>query len=325
MADPDARLPTVVLTSVVRSAHKGESHGGVYLVDLETSRVEQVLDWNDPGIDWQGRGADRGLRGIAFHGDRVLLAASDEIFVYDRAFRLIGSFANRYLKHCHEMTVQGDTLYVTSTGFDSVLEYDLAAERFRAGYCLRVSPLWRGRRTLGLRPRPSFHAFDPEGDDGPTAQDSSHINNVYVDGDGIFVCGTGLGNVWRVRPNAISRYARVPYGTHNARPFHGGILMNHTATDRIAYADRRGRLLRSFALPEYGQRELVNASLPRDVARPGFGRGLTVADDLIIGGSSPSTVNAYRFATTETVRSVNVTMDVRNAVHGLELWPFARR
>jgi hypothetical protein len=41
-----AELPTVALSSVVRSAHQGESHGGVYLADFATSDIERVLDWN---------------------------------------------------------------------------------------------------------------------------------------------------------------------------------------------------------------------------------------------------------------------------------------
>ena len=71
----------------MRATDQGESHGGVYLVDLLSGASEQVIDWNDASISWEGRGADRGLRGIAFSGDEVYLAASDEIFVYDRAFR----------------------------------------------------------------------------------------------------------------------------------------------------------------------------------------------------------------------------------------------
>ena len=40
------------------------------------------------------------------------------------------------------------------------------------------------------------------------------------------------------------------------------------------------------------------------------------------GGSSPSTVTLYDLAQNERVLSVNLTMDVRNAIHGLEVWPF---
>ena len=94
--------PRVIVSSVIRSADQGQSHGGVYLVDMSTGDTEQVIDWNTSSIDWEGRGGDRGLRGIAFHADRIYLAASDEIFVYDRGFTQLGSLRNRYLRHCHE-------------------------------------------------------------------------------------------------------------------------------------------------------------------------------------------------------------------------------
>jgi hypothetical protein len=317
------RLPTLIVSSVVRSTHQGESHGGVYLVDMASGAVEQVIDWNDAAIDWEGRGGDRGLRGIAFAGDRLFLAASDEIFVYDRRFRRQGSLSNRYLKHCHEIFVAGDRLFVASTGFDSALEFDLSSERFMRGYCLRFAELWRARRRLRIRPRPSFRIFDPGSADGPAPADTAHLNNVFVADDWLFASGVNMGTVWCVRGERLRRFARIPYGSHNARPFRDGVLMNHTATDRVAYVGRYGKVLRSFPLPRYAPGELLHAELTADKARPAFGRGLAVLDDdHFVGGSSPATVTLYRFDSSEPLRSVNITMDVRNAVHGLEVWPF---
>lgn len=318
-----ANLPTVALSSVVRSSHQGESHGGVYLADFATNSIERVLDWNDESIDWEGRGGDRGLRGIAFHRGELYLAASDEIFVYDRNFALVRSFRNPYLKHCHEILVADDSLFMTSTGFDSVLEYDLIRSRFVRGYCLRFHPVWRIRRKLPVHPRPSFRVFDPQTNDGPLPGDTCHINNVHVESGSVYVAGTGLANMWRIQDERLERFARTPYGSHNARPYRDGILLNHTRTDRIAFLDRRARVERSFPLPRYGPDELLNAALPSDQARAAFGRGLAVVDeDLFVGGSSPATVTLYRFDPPEAIASINVSMDVRNAVHGLELWPF---
>jgi hypothetical protein len=318
-----SRPPRVVLSSVVRSAYEGESHGGVYLVDLTSRSIEQVLDWNDRTIDWEGRGGDRGLRGIAFHGDRMCLAASDEIFFYDRHLSPIGSVRNPYLKHCHEICVAGDSLFATSTGFDSVLELDLVTGRFVRGYSLRFGPRWRARRRLKLRPRPTFTRFDPEAADGPEPGDSAHINNVFCRDDTLYVCGTGLGTIWSVRDGALRRYARVPYGSHNARPFRDGVLLNHTPSDQILQVTRRGRETRRYPIIHYEQAELENASLPRDKARQAFGRGLAVLnDDWFVGGSSPATVTLYRFDPPGVVSSINITKDVRNAVHGLAVWPF---
>jgi hypothetical protein len=73
-------------------------------VDFDNHRAAQVLDWNTMDIDWQGRGWDRGLRGIAFDGDAIYIAASDELFAFTPDFRRIGSWRNPYLKHCHEIS-----------------------------------------------------------------------------------------------------------------------------------------------------------------------------------------------------------------------------
>ena len=56
------RLPKLILTSVVRGSQQGESHGGIYTVDFQLQRGEQHVDWNTSDIDFEGRGADRGLR-----------------------------------------------------------------------------------------------------------------------------------------------------------------------------------------------------------------------------------------------------------------------
>jgi hypothetical protein len=44
-------------------------------------------------------------------------------------------------------------------------------------------------------------------------------------------------------------------------------------------------------------------------------------DGLIIVGSSPATISVYRRGERRPCRSINLTMDVRNSIHGLELEP----
>ena len=51
--------------------------------------------------------------------------------------------------------------------------------------------------------------------------------------------------------------------------------------------------------------------------------GLCVlSDSVVAGGSSPSTVAVYDLPANRRLLSVNLTMDVRNAIHGLEVWPY---
>ncbi len=86
------QLPKLILTSVVRGSQQGESHGGIYTVDFEHQQGQQHVDWNTSDIDFEGRGADRGLRGIAFDGDEIYIAASDELFCYDQDFTIQNSY-----------------------------------------------------------------------------------------------------------------------------------------------------------------------------------------------------------------------------------------
>jgi len=74
----------------------------------------------------------------------------------------------------------------------------------------------------------------------------------------------------------------------------------------------------------YDESEMTFTGIGDDHARQGFGRGLCVDEErgLLFVGSSPGTVSAFDRASGEMVASVNVSMDIRNAPHGLEIWPW---
>ncbi len=331
--------PTVVFSSVVRSTHQGDSHGGVYLLDLETEDCRLVIDWNDPNISWEGRGGDRGLRGIAFWEDEIYLAASDEIFVYDRHFELKRSIRNQYLKHCHEIAIGDDRLFLSGVGYDSILEYDLKDRTFTRAFHLRYTPIMRKvarrRGSFTLRVTPPLSVFDPERDGGPGPLDSTHISFPYYE-NGLFICGVGLGYIYRLvegdsedltgnRTSAsrLQRYGKVPFETHNARPFRGGILANHSPTHRVIYTDRKGKLIHDWPCPKYDPSDLAYAGIAKDHAYQGFCRGIDIIDEnTFISGSSPATINVHQFDPPRTIKTINITNDIRNAVHGLRVWPF---
>ena len=79
-----------------------------------------------------------------------------------------------------------------------------------------------------------------------------------------------------------------------------------------------------FAVPDFPREQLTG--LGRDtthIARPRFGRGLCVVrDGLVAAGSSPSTIALHDLESGETALSARLSTDVRNAIHGLEVWPY---
>ncbi|MDJ0905996.1 MAG: hypothetical protein QNI96_08265 [Woeseiaceae bacterium] len=286
----------------------------MYLVDLDKQSVRQPIDWNTVDIDWQGRGADRGLRGIAFDGERVFIAASDELFAYTPDFEKIGSWRNPFLKHCHEIFVWERTLYLTSTGFDTILGFHLDELRFHWAMHVR-SKDYQFSGTI----------FDPLGDNGPLMVNKLHINNVHCSRHGMYLTGLRSGGMLHFNGKEIRMAVELPPGTHNAQPFRDGVLFNDTEADALRYTGRgEGEEDRAMRVPEFDAGQMQNLHMADGkLARPGFARGLCVLSDRVVaGGSSPSTIAIHDLADNRTLGSVNLSLDVRNAIHGLEPWPF---
>lgn len=319
MTENSIPLPTLIATSVVRGAEQGDSHGGIYLIDFSSREVNQVVDWDTSEIDFQGRGWDRGLRGIEFFNGEIYIAASDELFVYDRNFRIQRSFRSTYLKHCHEIFQFNKHLYLTSTGHDSILAFDLEKQAF----------FWAIHLSAGEE-GPGGVAYDPQGingpggANGPPAQNLLHLNNVYADRRGLLASGLRTGGILHVgNGNVVSKIVDMPHGMHNARPIRDGVIFNDTGANAVRYVGRDGSQ-RIFPVPVYDTCELEHVDLADgQTARQGFGRGLcAVSERVVAAGSSPSTVTLFDLDSETEIARVNFSMDVRNAIHGLEVWPY---
>ena len=307
------KLPKFVATSVVRGSRQGESQGGVYTVDFEKQEVEQIFDLNKTEIDFKNTSGDRGLRGIAFSDEDILIAASDVLFRCDRSFKIKTFSRNFYLDDCHEICRYEQSIFLTSPGFDSLLAFDLDKKEYTWGFhLLRQYGQWAG------------HTFDPRSDKGPQPVNDYHINMVHVDSKGIYLSGLHTNALLRIDGKMqVSEVCSLPAGAHNARPFRDGLLFNDTESGCVRYVSRYGKK-QAFKVVNYDEGELGFTDIDEsNVVRQGFGRGLCPVDDrFIAGGSSPSTISLYDLETNQTVGSVNLTMDVRNAIHGLEIWPF---
>ena len=212
-----SKLPKVICNTVVRYSQRGESHGKIYLVDLETDKFKEVFDWKDDSISWKDHGYDRGLRGIAINSNLIYVAAFDKILVFDKTFSLLETIRGNCLKACHEIFIEENNLYITSTRFNSILIYDLKSKSFIKGYYLKASMLLRlflkiERKFLEIitnkslkkkievifkfitsKPkncRPKLISFDPTVEKGPKQLDVHHINNVWKRNDSLYISGT---------------------------------------------------------------------------------------------------------------------------------------
>ena len=307
------KLPKLIATSVVRGSMQGESHGGIYTIDFDNQEGQQHVDWNTSKIDFEGRGADRGLRGITFDGNDIYIAASDEIFCYDQEFNLQSSYKNRYLKHAHEICRMERRIFISSTGFDSLLSFNLDTKKFDWGFHLRQEyEQWSGG------------TYDPLRNTGPRPVNDFHINMVHVSKDGIFLSGLKTNGLLYLTPqNTIQKVCDLPSGTHNPQLWNDGVLFNDTASDCLRFVPRDGEE-QAYKIITYKESDIEFAGIDdSNIARQGFARGLcTINDRFVAVGSSPSTISLYDIQSQQLIGSVNLSMDIRNAIHGLEIWPY---
>jgi hypothetical protein len=148
---------------------------------------------------------------------------------------------------------------------------------------------------------------------------------VHVDDAGIFISGLKTEALLHLSSNwEVAEVCSLPAGVHNARPWKNGVLFNDTASDCVRHVAREGGET-AFSIVRYDDALIEHATVDDSkIARQAFGRGLAVHDDrFIVGGSSPSTITLYDADNRQMVASVNLSMDIRNAIHGLEIWPYA--
>jgi hypothetical protein len=321
-------FPKVLASSVIRSSEQRHAHGGLYLVDLNEGSSEQILSWDRSNISFRGRGAERGLRGIAFHDDLTYIANNRSILVFDNAFNQVDEIENPYFDDLHEMVAVDEQLWVTSSGFDSLISIDLVTRECVDGYCVRDE--WNRRlnkflwRTLGIKRAAGamINWFDPNSSEGPEKNDVTHLNTVSADDDGQLYISAHRGKwLYRVAEDSLEKVIPIPLGAHNAQPFRNGYVYCDTEQGRVVRTDENGQELADFPCKTFPEEQIQNLHLGPKVARARFVRGLCVHDEkVLISGTSPATVTALDAESCERVASVNISMDVRNCIHGLEVF-----
>ena len=138
----------------------------------------------------------------------------------------------------------------------------------------------------------------------------------------MYISGRGTGSLLHYTGKQIKAIATLPVGVHNARPYADGVLFNDSEKDVVRFESRDKQRL--FRIPRYNPDQLTHTDLDDSrIARQAFGRGLCVVKDgVIAAGSSPSTITLHDLNSMKTTLSINLTMDIRNAIHGLEVWPY---
>ena len=164
----------VYFGTVVRTAPVREG-GELVKLDWSTKRVERSVPIvpEDPSVehDPNPRGNTRGCRGIQIRGERVLAANYHTIEIFDRDLAPRGRISDGLMVGLHETSLDGDTLWVTSTAIDAAIGYDVDRGTRTGGFFPRDSSALRER--LGL----AAQTLDREADHRLGFLDSAHTQH----------------------------------------------------------------------------------------------------------------------------------------------------
>ena len=129
------------------------SKGGLYLVDLERNKWEQVVDLNDLPMGMGKKTLNGSIGGAALHNDQIYMVAGDKLFIHDKDFKLIESRHSPYLENCRGIFASGNRLFLTSAGFESILVFDFSSRKFVEGYHVKYRDTANSINLLPFKPR----------------------------------------------------------------------------------------------------------------------------------------------------------------------------
>ena len=121
--------PRLIVTSIVRKAGQERASGYVRVIDFESKRIlmksaapESVFR----SKDMNARGGLRGARGISVYEDRLVIANSEQLFIYDSNWKLAGEITHPLVAGIHDILAEEDGIWITCTTADLLLKVDWA-------------------------------------------------------------------------------------------------------------------------------------------------------------------------------------------------------
>lgn len=179
----------IVVTTVVRRAGPDEASSYLRVVDLDSGSVvgkAAVPESPHRAGDPNPRGGLRGARGAGCANDRLVVAASDRLYVLGSSWRLEREITHPWMGGVHGIMVEPEAIWVTSTAADLLLRFDWDGA-LRDAWCWREDAALVA--ALGFDRVP---AFDESRDyrvpaAGAAAEDLVHLNGLSRSEDGLLL------------------------------------------------------------------------------------------------------------------------------------------
>lgn len=349
----------IAVTSAVRHAGSADFSGYVRVVDLASGEV--ALKAPIPESGWRAddpnpRGGVRGAKGVSALGDRLVVANSERLFVFDPAWSLAGEITHPLMGAVHDVLAVEDGVWVTCAACDLLLKVDWHGEPIET---------WSWRSEPSLVSALGFDSLPPLDSDldhrDPRAAQQGvhnvvHLNAVTRSPDGLLVLfgrvlapelvkqrlrkaglARALARVGISRP-LPTKPTQVPASTVPGSSFavvelrdagppqlvlhrSGTSVPNHNVEavgDSIVYLDSNAGRLVVWDRESASERAAV--AIP---GSPSFARGLVRLDEstYLVGSQAPLALHAVDLSAGAVTETVELAGEPNESVYGLEIVP----
>lgn len=349
----------IAVTSAVRHAGAADFSGYVRVVDLASGEVALKAPIPESGRradDPNPRGGVRGAKGVSALGDRLVVANSERLFVFDSAWSLAGEITHPLMGAVHDVLAVEDGVWVTCSACDLLLKVDWHGEPVET---------WSWRSEPSLVSALGFDSLPPLDSDldhrDPRAAQQGvhnvvHLNAVTRSPDGLLVLfgrvlapelvkqrlrkaglARALARVGISRP-LPTKPTQVPASTVPGSSFavvelrdagppqlvlhrSGTTVPNHNVEavgDSIVYLDSNAGRLVVWDRESASERAAV--AIP---GSPSFARGLVRLDasTYLVGSQAPLALHAVDLSAGAVTETVELAGEPNESVYGLEIVP----
>lgn len=338
----------LIYTTVIRQAPV--KYGGwVTALDYPSmlNKVSRRIVPSNPSVvDPNPRGNSRGGRGIGLWKSFILLAGYHSIEICDAELNCLGRITDKNFAGIHEIYVEGDVLYVTSTANNVVGVVQLATCDLNDHQISITMPHFHVRlywpsenarvmKRLGLKPAICYQKdldnrlnhldLHNRGNTGHL-----HLNAVGSNGIVHYALLSKPGAILNLDDMEIVLISPMLQGAHNLTfvsestafivSTRSGLLLEFdsnrkTLTEKIdlnatGYARKTGRLKMFRTL--FRRRRKEGASYL-------FWRGLAVSDQYVFVGTSPAAILVFERSSLRHVDTIVHSRSVHEVIHGIEV------
>lgn len=339
----------MVYFATVRRMAPVNRSGELVQLDWDRRRVvaETPLVPVNPTVkdDPNPRGGTRGGRGVLLNGHNVFAATYHSVHVFTRDLQPLGQITHRLFSNLHELSWDGEAMWVTSTGVDAALKVDREGG-VQASWWPREDPAIASH--FRLQPLDIDKSRDNRlafmGRDGSESSPSHvHLNAAAVHEGRPVMLLNRFGSLVQLNPTRILIEDPAIKGCHNVlAASNGHLLINDSHHMAVCVFDRSGSRVRRIDLTQYepvqrllrrttGARVknwLRSHGRPQRVFRKLLGRPVTVKPIYVRGlcetgrgtvlvGISPASILEIDWQTGRLLGDFTYSTDLKVCVHGL--------